>query len=139
MSCHDLFGYLADIDEEATSRYYKQAGIWSCECGDCLNFLALAKRRMLPDFVLRVLDTLKIDPQKATYVCLLESNADGWLYQFGYRIAGTYQEPSAQPRSPAVFCGHNPYPYDAPNFPSPHFDLEFFLPLPWIPDEPRDG
>ena len=28
------------------------------------------------------------------------------------------------------YCAHNPYPYGAPNFPTPHFDLEFWVRLP---------
>lgn len=29
-----------------------------------------------------------------------------------------------------AYCGHNPYPYGAPGFPEPHFDLEFWV---WLP------
>ena len=33
-----------------------------------------------------------------------------------------------------VRCCHEPYPYGAPDFPAPHFDLEFWVTLPWILD-----
>ena len=29
-------------------------------------------------------------------------------------------------------CCHEPYPYGAPDFPEPHFDLEFYATLPWV-------
>lgn len=29
-----------------------------------------------------------------------------------------------------AYCGHNPYPYGAPGFSEPHFDLEFWV---WLP------
>lgn len=29
-------------------------------------------------------------------------------------------------------CCHEIYPYGAPDFPTPHFDLEFWVHLPWI-------
>ena len=29
-----------------------------------------------------------------------------------------------------VKCCHEPYPYGAPDFPEPHFDLEFYATLP---------
>lgn len=31
-----------------------------------------------------------------------------------------------------VRCCHEIYPYGAPDFPTPHFDLEFWVQLPWI-------
>ncbi|MBE6955233.1 MAG: hypothetical protein E7449_04905 [Ruminococcaceae bacterium] len=35
----------------------------------------------------------------------------------------------------SVRCSHESYPYGAPGFPEPHFDLEFSLKLPWILEE----
>lgn len=38
-----------------------------------------------------------------------------------------------------VRCCHEVYPYGAPNFPKPHFDLEFWITLPWVlSDENRE-
>ena len=36
------------------------------------------------------------------------------------------------------YCCHEPYPYGAPGFPEPHFDLEFWVTLPWVLDEPLE-
>ena len=138
MTKHCLFGYTAYIDEQATIRYYEQAENWHCRCGDCRNFLALAEKKGLPPFVLATLDSLGIPPQKATYVCMLSKENEGFLYQFSYRIAGYYEE-LLMPLSKRIDCCHEIYPYGAPGFPSPHFDLEFFIHLPWILDESPDG
>ena len=35
--------------------------------------------------------------------------------------------------SDQVRCCHEPYPYGAPDFLTPHFDLEFYVTLPHIP------
>jgi hypothetical protein len=34
-------------------------------------------------------------------------------------------------------CCHETYPYGAPDFLEPHFDIEFFLWLPWVINEPE--
>lgn len=31
-------------------------------------------------------------------------------------------------------CGYDPYPYGAPDFPEPYFDLMFFVEFPWVLD-----
>ena len=69
-----------------------------------------------------LLDSLQIPPSKATYVSLLDGKH---LYQFSYRIAGNIlsTDPAMDPRGR---CYHETYPYGAPDFPRPHFDLEFF-------------
>ena len=136
MTTQGLFGSLVEIDEESTQRWYVGAKEWGCACGDCSNFLALARKRQLPVSVLESLDKLGIPPEKATYVCHLYDNEKGHLYQFSYRIAGNIL--SGEPNSKeAGQCCHEPYPYDAPGFPEPHFDLEFWVTLPWVLDKPR--
>ena len=50
------------------------------------------------------------------------------------RILGGHGEPGARGT-----CCHEIYPYGAPDFPEPHFDLEFYLTLPWTLEEPEDG
>ena len=134
----DLFGFRVEIDEAATKQWYDKADEWSCECGDCRHFVALAKKRELPQAVIEVLQTFGIVPEKATYVCEMYHDDAGLLYQFSYRLSGTIL---AEPQKPEekVRCCHEPYPYGAPDFPQPHFDLEFWVTLPWILHEPLNG
>ena len=130
----DLWGSLVEVDREATRKWYQQAGPWGCTCGHCRNFLVLAEHRKLPESVLETLDSLGIPPEKATYVCELYTDEEGVHYQFSYRIAGHILE-KAERSEQIGRCTHEPYPYGTPNFPEPHFDLEFFLTLPWILEE----
>ena len=115
-----LAGSLVEIDEAATLAWYKTAENWGCECGDCRRFVTLAELRQLPYEVTELLDALHIPPSKATYVCRLYED----LYQFSYRIAGRILE--QEPGDGSIRCTHESYPYGAPGFPEPHFDLEFF-------------
>jgi len=135
MTKHNLFGFHVEIDEESTLRWYAAAEDWSCDCGDCRNFLALARERELPTVVLEKLDQLGIPPEKTTYVCQLYPDENGRHYQFSYRIAGSIL--SGKATETVGRCCHEPYPYGAPDFPEPHFDLEFDLTLPWVLDEQK--
>ncbi|MBQ3077039.1 MAG: hypothetical protein IJC43_04200 [Clostridia bacterium] len=129
-----LYGAKVTINPEATGAWYRQADEWGCECGDCRHFVALAREGRLPALVTDTLAPLGIPPEKATYVCTLSGpEEDGTLYQFNYRLAGEILVPGELPGALAR-CGHDPYPYGAPNFPTPHFDLEFYLRLPNLPD-----
>ena len=131
-----------EVDEEKTKQWYAQAENWDCDCDHCINFLEVAKQRKLPNEVLKHLSAFDIPPEKATYVCCLNADTKKPLYQFSYRIAGSIQNDHAlsiveDPRfitEDVHFC-HETYPYGAPNFPKPHFDLEFFFELPWLIDE----
>lgn len=134
MAKQHLFGSIVEIDEESTHHWYADAEEWGCDCGDCRNFLALARERHLPTFVLEQLDKLGIPPEKATYVCQIYPDGDGQHYQFSYRIAGNIL--SGEAATGAGRCCHEPYPYGAQEFPEPHFDLEFWVTLPWVLDEP---
>lgn len=135
-----LFKEMVEIDEEATKAWYAQAENWGCDCGDCRNFLAVAEAGKLPEPVMAVLQELGIPAAKATYVCLLYHDEEGYLYQFSYRIAGNIvgEVPNLSEEYPwgGVGCGHEIYPYGAPDFPEPHFDLEFGVKLPWVLEEP---
>lgn len=82
----------------------------------------------------RRFDKLGIPPEKATYVCQIYPDGDGQHYQFSYRIAGNIL--SGEAATGAGRCCHEPYPYGAQEFPEPHFDLEFWVTLPWVLDEP---
>ena len=130
----ELFGSSVFIEEGATRSWYAQAGPWNCTCGHCRNFRTLAARRQLPPEVLEILDRYGIPPEKATYVCELYTDEEGVHYQFSYRIAGHLLEEKQIPEQ-VGHCCHETYPYGAPNFPEPHFDLEVFLTLPWVLEE----
>lgn len=130
MTKHHLFGFEVEIDEESTHCWYATAKEWGCDCGDCRNFLVFAHERRLPVWVVETLDKLGIPPEKATYVCLLYSDEDGWHYQFSYRVAGNILNGETNKEEHGRCC-HEPYPYGAPGFPEPHFDLEFWITLPW--------
>ena len=132
----DLFGFQVEVDEVATKEWYNKAGEWGCDCGDCRYFVALAKKRDLPSVVLEILDQFEIAPEKATYVCEMITE-DYWiLYQFSYRMVGNILK-ERDGKAPdlgkvEVRCCHEPYPYGAPGFPEPHFDLEFWVKLPRV-------
>jgi len=59
-----LFGFSVEIDETSTHSWYAAAEEWACDCGDCRNFLALARERQLPAFVLEQLDKLGFHQRK---------------------------------------------------------------------------
>ena len=132
----DLFGFLVEVDEPATKEWYEKADEWGCDCGDCRYFAALAKKRELPAVVLEVLDQFGIAPEKATYVCEMLTEDHWILYQFSYRMAGNIlkeRDRKVQELGKVeVRCCHDPYPYGAPGFPEPHFDLEFWVRLPRV-------
>ena len=138
MTAYTFFGFQVQVDEAATRDWYVQSNGWACDCGHCRNFLTLARARALPVSVLEKLDELGIPPEKATYVGELYPDEDGLHYQVSYRIAGHILCGEAD-RKAGGCCCHEPYPYGAPGFPEPHFDLEFWLTLPWGLDEPLDG
>ena len=136
----DLFGYRTELEPALTRDWYASAGEWGCTCGHCRNFLALARQRAMPTPTLEMLDALGIPPEKATYVGELYTDEAGIHYQFSYRLAGRIlSAPEQDDTAPhAGRCCHEPYPYGAPGFPAPHFDLEFYATLPWLPEEPAD-
>ena len=130
-----IFGYSVEVNLDATQIWYAQANAWSCSCGHCQNFLTHARRKTLPDVVSAVLGELNIPAEKATYVSELYTDEEGIHYQFSYRIAGSILAAPSQEVTALGRCCHEPYPYGAPHFPEPHFDLEFWVTLPWILEE----
>ena len=134
-----LFSIPVEIDEAATAQWYSKQESWGCECADCRNFVALAKQKDLPEQIHSVLSELKIDADKATYVCEIIPKDDGHLYQFSYRIAGNILNEDAANSEKTewgeIRCCHELYPYGAPDFATPHFDLEFWVTLPWVLDD----
>ena len=156
MTNFSWYGYEAQVDLETTRSYYAHAPDWDCICGHCRNFVALARERKLPQELLAILDSLSIPPEKATYVCELYHDADwrekGLLYEISWRIAGTVVKKPESRENEGTFwgppvrlpgfqlmLGHEIYPYGAPGFPEPHFDLDVSLYLPWVLDEPVEG
>ena len=138
MQKHNFGNHQVELDMETTEKWYAESNGWNCECGHCCNFLALAKKKELPSRIVEVLDELGIPPEKATYVCQLFTDDEGVHYQFSYRIAGTiiYVPDKIEDEEwDEGRCCHERYPYGAPNFPEPHFDLEFFATLPWVLEE----
>ena len=130
--------YQLEIDMDATMKWYARSKGWGCECGHCRNFLELAGKKELPVHIAEMLDALGISPEKATYVGELYTDDAGVHYQFSYRIAGTFLEVPGKDGAEHQAewrCCHEPYPYGAPDFPEPHFDLEFYAALPWVLDE----
>lgn len=123
-----------EVDEEKTKQWYANAENWGCACEYCLNFLEVARRGRLPDQVLHYLSIFGIPAEKATYVCCLNDSKEQLLYQFSYRIAGSILKDNAPPTTEDAHFWHETYPYGAPDFPEPHFDIEFFAELPWIMD-----
>ncbi|MGI6030045.1 MAG: hypothetical protein ACOX7F_00910 [Eubacteriales bacterium] len=137
MQPYTIGDYAVEFDKAATAAWYEQSPGWHCECGDCRNFLALVGQKQLPPMVTEWLSVFGAIPEKPTYVCELYETQQGHLYQFHYRIAGhmlndPHPNDSVRFDWGSVYCGHDCYPYGAPNFPEPHFDLMFFMDLPWI-------
>lgn len=130
----DLLGFQVEIDEVATREWYKKADEWGCECEDCRYFVDLAKKKELPVAVMEILGQFGVVPEKATYVCEIVTEEHKVLYQFSYRMAGNIVKERTEGAKDfgwgEVYCGHEPYPYGAPGFPEPHFDLEFWVRLP---------
>ena len=142
MKPYVFWGYHTQLDEIATQNWYASHSEWGCQCGHCQNFLALAKKRELPSPMLDLLDTLGIPPQKATYVCQNYADEQGHHYQISYRICGRIlNKPETEVFSfdwGEGLCFHESYPYGAPDFPEPHFDLGFFITLPWVLEESEE-
>ena len=135
----NFWNFEVEINEPATAEWYLTSEPWSCDCGDCRNFLELCNQNELPEAVHAILEELNIAPEKATYVCEIMPKDSGHLYQFSYRIAGRILNEDTAKSTVVdwgeVRCCHEPYPYGAPGFPAPHFDLEFWVTLPWILNE----
>ena len=129
MKEYNLVGYRVEIDKEATKNWYDTFNGWGCDCAHCQNFLLLAKKKELPSAVLEILNDFGILLEKPTYVCEITSDEGEILYQFSYRIAGNIlkekEDAALAPEWGEVRCCHEIYPYGAPDFPTPHFDLDF--------------
>lgn len=138
MQEYSIGPYRMEICREATGRWYRQYSGWGCNCGHCRNFMKLAVQRKLPPYIHQILEELSVSPEKATYVCELFTDGEGIHYQFSYRLAGfvvNLPETEGGEYGGQVRCCHEPYPYGAPDFPAPHFDLEFYAVLPWVLEE----
>ena len=137
MEIRNFGNYRVELDMDATTKWYAQSEGWGCECGHCRNFLELAKKKELPKHIIETLDVLGISPEKATYVGALFTDDTGIHYQFSYRVAGAIIDAPTMDNENwnEGRCCHEPYPYGAPGFSEPHFDLEFYATLPWALEE----
>ena len=121
MQC-DIWGYSVEADLTATADWYRASEGWHCDCGHCQNFLELVRQNRLPSAVTDLLESLGVPPEKPTYVCELYPTGQGNFYQFNYRLAD-HIESDPHPVCTVSFdwgaasCGHDPYPYGAPDFP----------------------
>ena len=136
MKEYNLFDYQIESDKQATKEWYNTFKGWRCDCEHCKNFLLLAKKRQLPAPILDTLKEFEIPVEKPTYVCEITSEEEKLLYQFSYRMAGNILKEKFDTQEELEWgearCCHEIYPYGAPDFPTPHFDLEFWVQLPWI-------
>ena len=135
MQKYNLNGYPVEIDMAATAGWYAHSENWGCQCSHCRNFLKLAQSQKLPQYISVILNTLGISPEKATYVSELYTDDAGVHYQFSYRLAGAILDQNGAENRKDIRCWNDPYPYGAPGFPEPHFDLEFYAALPWVLEE----
>lgn len=149
----EFFDFEVAVDLETTQSWYAAAKPQRYRYNkgiDARNFHAAAKKRLLPDYVLELLDELGIPPQKATLITYLRTDEDGNVhYEFSYRMAGNILSGYLPEVDPDVYvslpfpkgangrCIHEPSPIVAPTFPEPHFDLEFAAIVPWMLDEPK--
>ena len=140
MKKRNFGNFQVELDVDATTKWYAQSKGWGCECSHCRNFLELANKKELPRHIIETLGELGIPPEKVTYVCELFTDDTGIHYQFSYRIAGTIIDaPITDDENwKDGRCCHEPYPYGAPDFPKPHFDLEFYATLPWVLEETQN-
>ena len=131
-----LTKWTVEIDVDSTRQWYASSAGWACDCAHCHNFLTIAHERKLPIQLLEVLDDLNISPEKSTYVCETYPDGDGYCYQVNFRVAGKILHGDESSLDSydwgAVRCCHDPYPHGAPGFPEPHFDLQFWVTLPWV-------
>ncbi len=136
MEIYKFWDYQTELDKEVTKSWYQTAKPWNCACSYCRNFMEVVRRGMLPDEVLNILNELEIPPENATYVCEIYPKEDKYCYQFSYRIVGNILSGDEMKTEPQAWgegrCCHEPYPHGAPGFPAPHFDLEFWVELPWV-------
>ena len=136
MKEYNLFGYQVEVDKQATKEWYSKFKGWRCDCRHCKNFLLLAKKRQLPTAILDILKEFEIIPEKPTYVCEITSEEGIILYQSSYRLEGNILKESIDIQEKLEWgearCCHEIYPYGAPDFPTPHFDLEFWVRLPML-------
>ena len=143
MNRYSLGGCAVEIDEAATQRWYRRAPLWDCACGHCRNFMALARAGRLPEKIMKLLNRLDLPPEKATYVCEAYHERNELFYQVGYRLAGVILErrETALPEDGTqIRCGlERCVPFEAPDFPEPSFELDLWMKLPWVLDEPIGG
>ncbi len=139
MQSLNIWDYSVEFDKSVTANWYEGSEGWGCECDCCQNFLSFVKQKQLPEEITKLLSDFGVLPEKPTYVCNVYRTENLYLCQFNYRVAGRmlndpHPDDSIQLDWGSFLCGHEIYPYGSPNFPSPSFDLMFFVNLPWVPN-----
>ncbi len=96
LNIFEFFGFKVAIDLETTQSWYaaeKPRRRRFDKRVDVRNFRAAAKKRLLPDFVLELLDELGIPPQKATLITYSGTDKDGKVhYTIQLSPVGVYHE-----------------------------------------------
>ncbi len=148
--------YTLDVDVEKTRAFYAgQHRFRGCGCGHCRNFEALGQR--FPEDVAAFLRTLGIDPEKpAEVISLAPKDNAQMLYMVYYHLCGTILhgiESAEQDMSTGTvdigFAHHKITETTGAYFkekiyaaekglPSPAFQLEVDMVLPWVLDEPME-
>lgn len=132
-------GWKLEVDEEATRRWYQAAADWDCACGHCRNFVAQGDASF-PEEIRTQLAALGVQPTKASYVCQMDQNGEQHLYQIQYPLVGRVLEKGPETDYFRVLTPDERIePDGAEDFPQPRMDLELWLWLPWVLNEPQKG
>ncbi len=134
-----IFGWKLEVDEEATRRWYESAADWDCDCGHCRNFVAQGDASF-PEELRTVLAAFGVRPAKASYVCQIDREGEQNLYQIQYPLVGKILERGPESEEFRVLTpDERTEPDGAEDFPQPRIELELWLWLPWVLDEPLQG
>lgn len=129
-------------DPAANRAWYDTYGApaGGCDCAYCRNFLAAVEQ--LPKDVRNFMDSLGVDLRKPDEAVQNEPRADGlhW-YSAWYHLSGTLVEEGVETAlaENCTYWFQSVSYLQAAHFPTPHFQLNLELCLPWLLEEPWDG
>ena len=128
-------------DPSANRRWYDDWGVMAggCDCAYCRNFLAAVEG--LPKPVLDFMEMLGVDIRKPDEAAENGRGANGsHRYSAWYHLSGTLLEDGKETvlAEGCTYCFQSTCYIRAEYFPSPHFQLNLELRLPWVLEEPRD-
>jgi hypothetical protein len=139
-----LSGYEIEVDTAATAAFYQTAPTLtaSCQCQDCRNYEQAVGQ--LSTVALEFFDDLGVDPAKPAEVYTLGDTVPVWYGGF-YHLCGQLLEVPKVPQADAwhrlsdalsvSFRGECDLLEDG--FPTPAFQMEISLTLPWVLNEER--